>query len=197
METTNANKWNLDCFELISFLGRGTFGEVYLVHNKQTDLSTEINQYALKVLNKKQIHAAQLEDWVRREIEIQSHLRHPNIVRCFGFFHDPHSIYLVLEFMETSIYDELRRQPYKRFSEKNAAAIIWYASDALAYLHERNVIHRDIKPANLLLHRSGTVKLADFGLAIHTPHDKRRTICGSEAYMAPESKYFHIYSLSV
>lgn len=192
MESPQSKTWNMDHFDVIKFMGQGTFGDVFLVQDKPSDLSIKPIQYALKVMNKKQIHAVQIEEYVRREIEIQSHLIHPHILRLYGFFHDSHYLYLVLECMETSIFDQLRKEPYKRFSEKSAAIIVYSVSDALEYMHERDIIHRDIKPANILVHRDGTVKLADFGVAIFTPNKKRRTICGSEAYMAPESKHLSI-----
>lgn len=74
-------------------LGRGKFGNVYLAREKDTKFVV-----ALKVLFKKQIANQGIEHQVRREIEIQSHLRHENILRMFGFFHDEARIYLILEY---------------------------------------------------------------------------------------------------
>ena len=51
---------------------------------------------ALKVLFKTQLQKAQVEHQLRREIEIQSHLRHPNILRLFGYFYDESRVYLIL-----------------------------------------------------------------------------------------------------
>lgn len=53
---------------------------------------------ALKVLCKKQILKSNVEHQIRREIEIQSHLKHQNILRMYGFFFDEKKIYLILEF---------------------------------------------------------------------------------------------------
>ena len=74
-------------------LGRGKFGNVYLAREKETKFVI-----ALKVLFKKQIANQGIEHQVRREIEIQSHLRHQNILRMYGFFHDDARIYLILEY---------------------------------------------------------------------------------------------------
>lgn len=74
-------------------IGRGKFGNVYLAREKETKFVI-----ALKVLFKKQISEQGIEHQVRREIEIQSHLRHPNILRMYGFFHDDARIYLILEY---------------------------------------------------------------------------------------------------
>jgi cell cycle serine/threonine-protein kinase CDC5/MSD2 len=60
--------------------------------------------------------------------------------------------------------------------------------DATRYLHAHNVIHRDLKLGNLFLSRDMKIKLGDFGLAakLDTPTDRRRTICGTPNYIAPE-----------
>lgn len=189
MSDLKSKKWSAENFDALRLLGKGTFGDVFLVRNKEVIGPVEHNQFALKVLNKKQIHANQMEEYVRNEIEIQSHLHHRNIVKCFGFFHDEHNVYLVLEYLETTIYNELQQQRYKRFDEKRAARIMLDVAEALSFMHERLVIHRDVKPDNLLLHPGGTVKLADFGLSVRLQNGRRKTLCGSQPYMAPESKY--------
>jgi serine/threonine protein kinase len=58
--------------------------------------------------------------------------------------------------------------------------------EALIYCHSKNIIHRDIKPENLLLGPYGELKLADFGWSVHAPSSKRRTVCGTTDYLAPE-----------
>lgn len=85
--------WSLVNFDIGRPLGRGKFGNVYLAREKETKFVI-----ALKVLFKKQIADQGIEHQVRREIEIQSHLRHPNILRMYGFFHDEARIYLILEY---------------------------------------------------------------------------------------------------
>lgn len=85
--------WRLTNFDIGRPLGRGKFGNVYLAREKETKF-----MIALKVLFKKQIHAQGIEHQVRREIEIQSHLRHRNILRMYGYFHDDTRIYLILEY---------------------------------------------------------------------------------------------------
>jgi len=78
----------------------------------------------------------------------------------------------------------------KRFSEPQAARIVYELCLALDYLHKRSIIHRDIKPENLLLSDStptATVKLADFGWSnFEESSKKRQTYCGTVDYLAPE-----------
>lgn len=150
-DTKKQSPWDLTNFDIGRPLGRGKFGNVYLAREKNTKFVV-----ALKVMFKKQVHVNNVEHQVRREIEIQSHLRHPNILRLFGYFHDQCRIYLILEFApKGALYKELQNQPNKRFDEKRTAGYILSLADALIYLHERDVIHRDIKPENLLLGHNG------------------------------------------
>jgi serine/threonine protein kinase len=87
---------------------------------------------------------------LRREIEIQSHLRHKNILRMYGYFWDEKRIYIILEFAPGGeLYKQL--QARKRFSEMLTAKFINDLAIALNYCHGKHVIHRDIKPENLLV----------------------------------------------
>ena len=65
---------------------------------------------ALKVLHKTQLCASHVEHQLRREIEIQSHLRHPNILRLYGYFYDNTRVFLILEYAARGeLYKELQR----------------------------------------------------------------------------------------
>jgi len=67
---------------------------------------------------------AKQEHRILEEIEIQSHLRHPNICRLFGYFWDAKKIYLILEFAPGSdVFTDLQKE--KRFSEEKAANYIY------------------------------------------------------------------------
>ncbi|MQM16957.1 hypothetical protein Taro_049920 [Colocasia esculenta] len=139
---------------------------------------------ALKVLFKSQLKHSQVEHQLRREVEIQSHLRHPNILRLYGYFYDQTRVYLILEHAaKGELYKEL--QKCKFFSERGAATYILSLARALIYCHGKHVIHRDIKPENLLVGMQGELKIADFGWAVHT-FNRRRTMCGTLDYLPPE-----------
>lgn len=71
-----------------------------------------------QVLFKKELKRANVEHQLRREIEIQTHLRHTNIIRMFGYFHDETRVYLILEYAsQGELYQYLKNQPNKRFEE--------------------------------------------------------------------------------
>jgi hypothetical protein len=76
-------------------LGSGQFGHVYLAKLKSTQFIC-----AIKVINKKRLLKESLKciNQVRREIEIQSHLHHPNILAIYNFFWDKKNVYLVIEY---------------------------------------------------------------------------------------------------
>lgn len=114
-------------------------------------------------------------------------MRHPNILRMYGYFHDETRIYLILEYAPGgTLFSKLQTQPGNKFPEKQCAIYINMLVSALIYLHERNVIHRDIKPENLLLGHGGDLKIADFGWSVHEPTSTRTTLCGTLDYLSPE-----------
>jgi len=82
----------------------------------------------------------QVEHQLRREIEIQSHLRHANILRMYGYFYDETRVYLILEYAPGGeMFKALQKQPGGKFDEKRTAAYIAQLSDALAYCHSKKV----------------------------------------------------------
>ncbi|RHY32720.1 hypothetical protein DYB32_002302 [Aphanomyces invadans] len=137
--------WKLTDFEIGRPLGRGKFGNVYLAREKESKYVV-----ALKVLQKYQLRKANVEHQLRREIEIQSDLNHPNILRLFGYFYDDKRIYLIIEYApQGELYQKLIE--VGRFSESVAANYVSQIANGLLYMHQRHIIHRDLKPENLLL----------------------------------------------
>lgn len=172
--------WQLQDFDIGKPLGRGKFGNVYLARERNSKYIV-----ALKVLFKSQLQQSNVEHQLRREIEIQSHLRHPNILRLYGYFYDDTRVYLILEYAaKGELYKELQRSG--TFDEQRTATCIASLAKALIYCHSKHVIHRDIKPENLLLGLNGELKIADFGWSVHAPNSRRKTLCGTLDYLPPE-----------
>lgn len=173
-------QWALKDFEIGKPLGRGKFGSVYLAREKRTKYIV-----AIKVLQKSQLLKAGVEHQLRREIEIQSHLRHRHILRMYGYFYDSKRIYLILEYSPGGeLYKVLQRKG--TFPEKTSARYISDLARAFDYCHTKHVIHRDIKPENLLIGAQGEIKIADFGWSVHAPTSRRNTLCGTLDYLPPE-----------
>jgi len=176
------NPWTLSDFEIGRPLGKGKFGNVYLAREKKSKYIV-----ALKVLFKSQLQKANVEHQLRREIEIQSHLRHHHVLRLFGYFYDESRVYLILEYApKGEMYKSLQKSPNGRFDEPRSSKYIRQLTEALIYCHSKKVIHRDIKPENLLLDIQGDLKIADFGWSVHAPSSRRGTMCGTLDYIPPE-----------
>ncbi|CAI5463428.1 unnamed protein product [Closterium sp. Yama58-4] len=185
-----AKKLKPEDFEIGRPLGRGRFGKVYMAREKEHKFIV-----ALKKLSKKELLKARMEHQLVREVEIQSNLRHPHILRLFDYFYDEKRVYLILEFAAGGeLYRELQKS--QQFSEQRAATYILSLAEALMYCHSKHVIHRDIKPENLLLGSDGEVKIADFGWSVHAPNSRRQTLCGTLDYLPPEMGKWDGHSFS-
>jgi len=173
-------QFHLGMFEIGRPLGKGKFGRVYLARERSSGFIC-----ALKVLHKNEIKHGGVERQVRREIEIQSNLRHPNVLQLYGHFHDSKRIFLILEYAgKGELFKHLQRE--SRFPEWKAAQYIAQMAAALKYLHKKHVMHRDIKPENILVGIHGELKIADFGWSVHAPNNRRKTMCGTLDYLPPE-----------
>ncbi|KAL4880502.1 kinase-like domain-containing protein [Aspergillus karnatakaensis] len=173
-------KLHLGMFEIGKPLGKGKFGRVYLAKERSSGFVC-----ALKVLHKSELQQGGVQKQVRREIEIQSNLRHPNVLRLYGHFQDSKRIFLILEFAgRGELYKHLRKE--HRFPEWKAAQYIAQMTSALKYLHKKHVMHRDIKPENILVGIHGEIKISDFGWSVHAPNNRRQTMCGTLDYLPPE-----------
>jgi len=188
--------WSLADFDIGKPLGRGKFGNVYLGREKRTQAVI-----ALKVIFKRQVEKHDVLKQLKEEVEIQARLKHPRVLRLYGYFHDEKRVYLVTELAPNGELFKLL-QKEKQFDEPQVARWVSQIADALAFLHRHHVIHRDIKPENILLDADNNAKVADFGWSTVTAH-KRSTFCGTLDYLAPEmlgESYDHrvdIWSLGV
>ncbi|KAG2533033.1 hypothetical protein JM16_000181 [Phytophthora kernoviae] len=146
-EESRNPKWEMDDFLVTKNLGQGKFGNVYLAKEKCSNVTV-----ALKVLFKSPLTRDGGASNLKREVEIQVRLRHPNILRMHGYFYDESCVYLVLEYAPYGeLYKELAKEKF--FTDTTAAHYVAQVVEALKYCHSCNVIHRDIKVTALLLLR--------------------------------------------
>ncbi|KAJ3071279.1 hypothetical protein HDU98_005589 [Podochytrium sp. JEL0797] len=149
----------------------GAFGTVY----KALHLDTG-NVYAVKQIKTNMMGSLELRD-----------IMHENIVSYQGFSQTSDHLNIIMEYCENgSLYNIL--QKFGIFPESLIALYIAQVLEGLEYLHDQGVIHRDIKAANILTTKSGTVKLADFGISskLATGLSENDSIMGSPFWMSPE-----------
>lgn len=142
---------------------------------------------ACKVVTKSSLKTRKAKTKLYAEIKIHRFLEHPNIVRFQECFEDHENVYMTLELCAGgSLMDMLRRR--RRFTEPESRFFMVQLIGACHYMHTHQVIHRDLKLGNLFLDGSMNVKVGDFGLAalIENPGERKKTICGTPNYIAPE-----------
>ena len=169
-------------FECLAQLGKGSFGEVYLVRKLNSS-----EQYAMKVLRKERILGQNLLKYALAERNVLSTNNHPFIVKLNYSFQTSTKLFLVLEYCPNG--DLAKHLTFeKRFKEPRAKFYICEVILALEDLHKRNIIFRDLKPDNVVLDKDGHCKLTDFGLSKEgmTGNIYTQSFCGSIAYLAPE-----------
>ena len=173
---------SLNDFEKIKTIGSGSFGNVYLVKNKNN------NQYfAMKTLNKSLIKIKNQEEHTISERLLLAKLNNPLIVKLYYCFQDVKYLYFVMELIQGGeLLYHLRKQI--RFDDEKTKFYIAELVLALNFLHENHIIYRDIKPENILIDKTGHIKLVDFGLSklYKDNNEKMYTICGTAFYLAPE-----------
>lgn len=162
------------------FLGGGSFGSVY------EGISDDGFFFAVKEVSlldqgeqgKQSVY--QLE----QEIALLSRFEHDNIVQYYGTEMDESKLHIFIELVTKGSLRSL----YQRYTlrDSQVAAYTRQILHGLKYLHDQNVVHRDIKCANILVHASGSVKLADFGLAKATKLNDVKSCKGTAFWMAPE-----------
>lgn len=114
-------------------------------------------------------------------------MKHANICEYKHFFEDKTNCYILLELCHNQSMNEMIKRR-KSLTEEEARFFMLQIIDAVSFMHDANVIHRDLKLGNLFLNKHLNIKVGDFGLAtrLESSDEKRKTICGTPNYIAPE-----------
>jgi len=142
-------------------------------------------KYILKALAEPYRQSTPHLELLRKEFSIGMGLNHPNIVRLLDFgYMEAIGWYIQMEYIDGLTLEQfLAGKP----SASTRRRLLLQLLEALAFLHERQIIHRDIKPSNILITRNGsTVKLIDFGVSDTDDYVTFKQAAGSMSYIAPE-----------
>ena len=179
-------------YDIIKQLGSGSFGKVYEIKNKITNIC-----YACKELSKKKIKKKDIEKF-NTEINILRKSDHPNIIKIYEIYEDEHEINLIMEECTGGeLFDDIVNHidQKKMYTEKEACHIFKQLMSAIAYCHSQGIAHRDLKPENILfLNRNpdSPIKVIDFGLSkifgnyYNKINNKMNTKVGTAYYVSPE-----------
>lgn len=169
-------------FIIHDILGKGSFGEVYLVEKRDT-----AKLYAMKVFSKKSVQAQNLMRFIYIEKKIMHALHHPFMVRLHFAFQTDRKLYLTMDYCKNRDLGYMMKKK-KELSEQTARIVIAELVLAVEALHAQDIVHRDLKPDNILLDDDGHIKVTDFGLAKEGMRKGvlTKTFCGSIAYLPPE-----------
>lgn len=158
-------------------------GTVYAAVNEQDQQPA-----AVKVLAAALSRDDGFRERFEAEVESLRKLRHPHIVRLYGFGEQDGVLFYAMELVEgRSLEEELAAG--RRFDWQEVIHIAVQTCRALRHAHDRGIIHRDIKPANLMLNAQAEVKLSDFGIAKlfgASGMTVEGGIIGTAEFMAPE-----------
>ncbi|KAM4705097.1 serine/threonine-protein kinase DCLK3 [Rhinophrynus dorsalis] len=179
-------------YEIGRTIGDGNFAVV-----KECRLRNVNQDFAIKIIDKSKLKGK--EDIIENEVRIIKCLSHPNIVKLLDDYETDKEIFLIMEYIKGGdLFDAITESI--KFTEQDAALMLTDLCEALVYIHNKNIVHRDLKPENLLVQHnpdgSTTLKLADFGLAVHVT-EPIFTVCGTPTYVAPEILSEKGYGLEV
>jgi serine/threonine-protein kinase len=164
-------------------LGRGGMSIVYEGYQEALD-----RKVAVKALEARGAHAKELVERFRREGRAYAQIHHANIIAVHDLVEKDEALYLVVEFVDGADLNRVLGAG-GRLPAECVAAVGTRAADALDCVHGHNLLHRDVKPGNLMIARTGTVKLMDFGIVkdpLISDLTKTGTVVGTPYYLAPE-----------
>jgi serine/threonine protein kinase len=167
-------------FELLTVVGRGSFGKVMQVRHKKTN-----KVYAMKVMRKDAIIAKNQVAHTIDEKHVLQKIQHPFIVNLHYAFQTNDKLYMIMDYVNGGeLFYHLKTET--KFSESR---VIYYAAEiasALIHLHSHGIIYRDLKPENILLDSAGHIVITDFGLSKEIFDNDTDTFCGTPEYLSPE-----------
>ena len=177
------NNFSFENFFYIKDLGSGSYGRVYLVHNKKQFFALKTAEIRMISENKKNGLS------YINENAIMSSLEHPFIIHLNSAYKTKDYIFFLIEYvnginLRTYIEKQKKNELRDLQIVKFYGAILFLV---LQYLNQRKIIHRDLKPENIMMNSKGFLKVIDFGVAKNLiGQNFTNSIVGTPLYMSPE-----------
>ena len=188
-------------YEIIKTLGQGGMANVYLALDRI--LNREV---AIKILKSDMSSDPVSLERFSREAHASARISHPNIVDIYDVGNDGDKHFIVMEYVKGYTLKQLIKRR-GAIPPREAVWMIKQLASALMEAHKHGLIHRDVKSQNVLIKADGTIKLADFGIAVLNNSmqlTSKDSVLGSVHYLAPElakggsaSMQSDIYSLGI
>ena len=185
-------------YTAIRFLGKGGFGEAYLVKSNMTKKNYVMKSINFELLDEKN------KLYTINEAILLKNIDHPNIIKFKEVFEvkKPNiQLNIIMEYAENGDLNKLLETNInKKVYFKENILINWLCQicSALKYIHYKKIIHRDIKPANIFMNNLGQIKLGDFGISKNLKNlELASSFVGSAYYTAPEMIYEEKYSYEI
>uniref|UniRef100_A0A347ZJ76 non-specific serine/threonine protein kinase n=1 Tax=Reticulitermes speratus TaxID=60591 RepID=A0A347ZJ76_9NEOP len=174
-------KLSVEDFDVISVLGRGTYGKVQLVR-----LKSNAQLYAMKTMSKRRLAESDQIEQTITERNVLTQIVHPFLVGAHYSFQNEVKIFLVLDYVPGGeLFGRLKEEG--NFSESRVKLYSAELLLGLGHLHSLGLVYRDLKPENILVDKEGHIRITDFGLAKKTAFgETTNTFCGTPEYIAPE-----------
>ncbi|XP_013923709.1 PREDICTED: cyclin-dependent kinase-like 2 isoform X2 [Thamnophis sirtalis] len=172
---------SMEKYEILGLVGEGSYGMVMKCRNKENGRVVAIKKF-LESEDDKMVKKIAL-----REIKFLKQLRHENLVNLLEVCKKKKRWYLVFEFVDHTILDDLEMFP-NGLDYNRVRKYLFQIIKGVGFCHSHNIIHRDIKPENILVSCSGIIKLCDFGFArtLAAPGEVYTDYVATRWYRAPE-----------
>jgi len=206
-------------YEIVSVLGQGGFGIVYLVKDIERlnekvvikelfakDFSSR-NRDGHSIYNRKSSEKIfqKIKEDIRDEVNILRNIENRNIVKAYGCFEENNTIYSIMEYIDGEDLEIYIKRG--SFNEQEARELLLQLIHGLNVIHSKGIIHRDIKPNNIIKTPNGIYKIIDFTTNRSYTDGATTTITAFQnpIYTPPEltqrettiGKYSDIYSIGM
>ncbi|XP_019895634.1 myosin light chain kinase, smooth muscle isoform X5 [Musca domestica] len=171
-----------DRFQILEELGKGRFGVVYKVQEKED---------SKRILAAKMIKCIKSKDRIKvqEEISIMKSLKHPKLLQLAASFESPREIVMVMEYITGGeLFERVVADDFT-LTERDCILFVRQVCEGVAYMHSQSIVHLDLKPENIMCktRTCHQIKIIDFGLAQRlNTGSPVRVLFGTPEFISPE-----------